>query len=154
MPSKARPTTPDHITLNSDAAGWASGPATAAGASVAATGAGVDASGIIASGRKPKGIWHDSRRPRSAWVAQISTVKIGRFRSEREAAAAYDRAALMSRGLGAEINYSLSDYLDGKGNLIEDPALKPKLKTLGKTLGRGRWAGRIPFSHGICLICH
>lgn len=50
---------------------------------------------------------------------------------ELEAAKAFDRAAIRLRGNRAKLNYSLHEYLDEHGNLIEDQRLTVSLGLAG-----------------------
>ncbi len=69
------------------------------------------------------------------WIAQIVHKKgpkyLGLFADEAKAAAAYDMAALLLRGKDAEINFPLSNYLDGDGNIIEDQRIKERIEWKG-----------------------
>ena len=56
-------------------------------------------------------------------------VFLGEYKSEVSAARAYDKAALMFRGLSAEINFPLEDYLEGgEGGPWEDPEIREKVE--------------------------
>ena len=69
-----------------------------------------------AGGHKKKSKYRGVSFNYHAWIAYLcedsDTKSLGRFNSEREAAAAHDRAAVASRGLQAQTNFPLTDYLD------------------------------------------
>ncbi len=69
------------------------------------------------------------------WVAQLDIngkiIPIGFFAEEVDAAAAYDKAAVMLRGKGAKLNFPLVNYLDSDGKIIVDPEIKAMLKRKG-----------------------
>ncbi len=60
-------------------------------------------------------------------MEQSQKVFLGLFTDEGEAAAAFDMAALLLRGKKAEINFHLSNYLDGDGNIIVDQYISERL---------------------------
>jgi hypothetical protein len=64
-------------------------------------------------------------RSSQKWKAQIGTggkdVNLGYYMLEEEAARRYDLAALHRRGMNAEINFQVSDYLDAAGELVDEP---------------------------------
>lgn len=55
-------------------------------------------------------------------------VHLGTFSDEADAARAFDKAALMTRGLDkAKINFPVTDYLDENGIVVEDVNLRAKI---------------------------
>ncbi len=80
-----------------------------------------------------KGVsWHKVARK---WIAQISSkkaqVSLGTFTDEAAAGAAFDKAALLVRGRETVLNFSLSNYLDADGAIIEDRGIKERLEKRG-----------------------
>ena len=66
------------------------------------------------------------------WYSQInhkcSLIGLGSYESQREAAVAFDQACLMLRGRDTDtLNYTLEDYLDDQGNVVEDPSIRELL---------------------------
>ncbi len=77
--------------------------------------------------------WHKAR---DKWEVKISIqrrcyVYLGNFADELDAAAAYDKAAVILRGKEATLNLPLSNYLDADGNVIVDQAIKEKMDRKG-----------------------
>ena len=67
----------------------------------------------------------DKAKPPPRFTCQIH---LGAFAaSAADAARAFDKAALMLRGKGARINFRLEDYLDGNGNVAEDPDIRDRI---------------------------
>ena len=64
---------------------------------------------------------------------------LGSFTTEFEAAVVYDKACLYLRGRDAELNFSLSDYLDARGEVIEDPSIRDRIKSRLRMRGLQRW---------------
>ncbi|KAF6261340.1 hypothetical protein COO60DRAFT_1636923 [Scenedesmus sp. NREL 46B-D3] len=63
------------------------------------------------------------------WQAAINSggkyIYLGSFTGENDAARQFDRAAIKIRGKKAKLNFPASDYVDEKGNLLEDFELPP-----------------------------
>lgn len=82
--------------------------------------------------KKLKGIYCTAS---GKWTSQIhhqgKLLYLGLFASEREAAVVYDKACLYLRGRDAELNFKLSDYLNARGEIIEDPSIRLCLATHG-----------------------
>ena len=57
-----------------------------------------------------------------------AVVYLGTFKTEREAAIAYDQGSLMLKGKDVRLNFPLSDYLDAQGRVIEDPGIRERVK--------------------------
>ena len=92
------------------------------------------------------------------WTSQIScqgkTLGLGAFLTEFEAAVAYDKACLYLRGRDAELNFKLSEYLDARGEMIEDPGIRDRIIKCTKGFGIKRWVDSLSsyshmFSHAI-----
>ncbi|KAL6762405.1 hypothetical protein V8C86DRAFT_2517558, partial [Haematococcus lacustris] len=75
--------------------------------------------------------WNKKNR---RWQAAINSsgkyIYLGSYVQEDEAARAFDRAAIRLRGNRAKLNYSLSDYMDENGQLIDDPRLSAHLNSV------------------------
>ena len=56
---------------------------------------------------------------------------LGLYSSQSDAAVAYDKACLYLKGRDAELNFSLSDYLDARGEIVEDPSIHLHLAKCG-----------------------
>ncbi len=80
-----------------------------------------------------RGVYWD--KVNSKWLAKVSsnkiTVKLGLFSDESDAAAAFDKAALLLRGRETELNFPLSNYLDAAGAIVEDERIKERLEKRG-----------------------
>ena len=65
------------------------------------------------------------------WYSKISheaaSIHLGTFDSQREAAVAFDKACLYLKGKDADLNFSLSDYPDAMGEIIEDPIIRDRI---------------------------
>ena len=73
---------------------------------------------------------------RGKWSSQINhrgtIIGLGTYDTQFEAAIAFDQASLMLRGRSTEtLNFSLSDYLDGQGNFVEDLRIRDLLISNG-----------------------
>ena len=70
----------------------------------------------------------DSGRWRSQINHKGSLIFLGTYDSQREAAVAFDQACLMLRGRDTKtLNYTLADYLDDQGNVVEDQTIRELL---------------------------
>ena len=71
------------------------------------------------------------RNPNGTWWSKINhlraSIHLGTFSSEKEAAVAFDKAAVILRGRQAKTNFDLSEYLDEHGRVMEDPHTKARL---------------------------
>ena len=84
---------------------------------------------------KLKGV--QNKHMNGRWRGQInhkgSLIGLGSYDSQREAAVAFDQACLMLRGRDTDttLNYTLEDYLDDQGNVVEDPSIRELLTRKG-----------------------
>ena len=90
--------------------------------------------------RKYKGTY-GSKTP-GKWTARIYNqgrlLYLGLYSSQSDAAIAYDKACLYLRGRDTELNFSLSDYLDARGEVIEDPIIRDRIESRSRMYGLER----------------
>ena len=77
------------------------------------------------------------------WYSKISheatSIHLGTYDSQREAAVAFDKACLYLKGRDADLNFSLSDYLDARGEIVEDPSIRERIDLCLARFGLERW---------------
>ncbi|KAG2498520.1 hypothetical protein HYH03_003771 [Edaphochlamys debaryana] len=80
-------------------------------------------------------------RKNRRWQAAINSggkyVYLGSFLEEKEAARAFDKAAVKLRGMRAKLNFAYSEYVDEQGNLLDDPKMRSVMCKIEAIQGGG-----------------